>query len=159
VHVLGQLSSTLLLIGALAGANAVRLWRRANQATHWPAVGGVVTQSRVEARKFREGSTMYRTGSKSTHYRAEIAYAYDVGGRRFEGHRIRFGTRPGWDRVRSGVERVVSAYPTGMAVQVRYDPLRPDESVLESGLADFWNRIAWFAVGCLGLGLFGWVSG
>ena len=158
-HILGQLSSTLLAFGALAGANAVRLRRRGRDAALWPTVSGIVTRSRVESKKLRMGSTMYRTGSKATYYRPDIAYTYDVNGSHFEGKRTRFGTPPGWDKDRARSEQLIAPYAAGQAVQVRYDPRRPGESVLQPGVAEFWRTIVLFSAACLGLGLFGWIRG
>jgi Protein of unknown function (DUF3592) len=157
--ILGQMSSTLLFFGGLAGANAILLWYRGRQAALWPAVGGVVTRSRVESKKLRMGSTMYRTSGRSTYYRPDLAYSYEVGGGHFEGKRTRFGMSRRWSKDRTRWETLIAPYAVGQTVQVRYDPRKPGESVLEPGVAAFWRGIVWFSVACLGLGVFGWLYG
>ena len=65
-----------------------------------------------------------------TLYRPVLLYEYEVAGKRFCGSRI--AQSPGLDRgVPEFAQKVVDRYPGGSAVAVRYNPRRPDESVLE----------------------------
>jgi hypothetical protein len=158
-EILGQLASTLLVFGGLAGANAIKIWHQSQRAASWPTVSGIITRSRVESKKMRQGGTMYRTTGRSTHYRPDLAYTYQVEGVHFEGRRARFGTPSRWSKDRARYEKIIAPYSTGQAVQVRYDPRHPGESVLELQVAPFWRSIVCFAAVCLALGIFGLVHG
>jgi len=157
--ILAELSGTLVLFGVAAGARAAWLWWRGQQAASWPVVGGTITRARVESRKQRMGNTLYRQASKSTYYRPDLAYRYEVNGKTFEGKRARFGERAGWDKDAAAMKRLIDPYPEGHAVQVRYDPARPGEAVLTAGAGAFWRTIAVFATACLVLGVAGWFVG
>ncbi|HUL75174.1 MAG TPA: DUF3592 domain-containing protein [Vicinamibacterales bacterium] len=155
--ILGELSGTLLVLGTAALVRAAWLWHRGRQAASWPIASGTVTRARVVSRKLRMGSTTYRQASKSTYYRPDLAYRYEVGGASFEGMRVRFGERTGWDKDHDKMARIVAPYTEGHAVQVRYDPARPQNAVLEAGPAPYLLTILLFAAVCLALSLAGWL--
>ena len=72
-----------------------------------------------------------------TLYRPVLLYEYEVAGKRFRGSRI--AQSPGLNRgVPEFAEKVVDRYPVGSAVAVRYNPRRPDESVLEPRVPGSW---------------------
>jgi Protein of unknown function (DUF3592) len=115
---------------------------------------GIVIHSHLK--KGKSGSSVgYRTGPQSTVYRPQGIYSYEVQGRRFEGKRLRFGSQPHTCR-KSLVRENVARYPEGASVTVHYDPAKPSESVLEPGVAGFWNRRVVFSVALLATGAVLW---
>lgn len=102
-----------------ADAQVLHTFVRQSRAVTYPSVAGrVVRVERIE-----------RTTAKGNHYHDNvIAYAYEVGGRAYEGRRVRFDTtlvRDDW----------VAGHPVGSAVSVFYDPHNPADAGLEGGLA------------------------
>ena len=107
----------------------------------WPTTEGRITRSEL-ARTVSDGKAMYT---------ADVGYTYDLDGRPLEGERVWFG-----DGYRSSnaaaFRRVVAEYPVGRQVRVHYDPLAPENSVLEPG-ATWSGSLLYFAgLGTLALG-------
>jgi len=72
-----------------------------------------------------------------TLYRPVLVYEYEAAGKRFRGSRI--AQSPGLNRgVPEFAQKVVDRYAVGSAVTVRYNPIRPDESVLEPRVPGSW---------------------
>jgi hypothetical protein len=65
------------------------------------------------------------------YYVPEVTYSYDVGGQRYEGHRLTF-EQPN-DASRSDLEHRLAAFPVGESVSVRYDPAAPAQATLVVG--------------------------
>jgi ribosomal protein L21E len=72
---------------------------------------------------------------------AEIAYEYSVAGRKLRNNRVSIGE----DRGNFQVAETIAKYPVGAVVTVYYNPLHPDQAVLERDLP----KGMW---GCLGIG-------
>ena len=145
-------SVALLVIGAVALFRAVRTAQMAARAASWPTAPGVVRHSSV-----KKGHSMFNMsrsgmGKGLVVYRAQVVYAYRVNGVHFEGKRVRFGA-PKRERVKNSMQDVVLRYPVEKPVQVRYDPERPAESVLELGVHPLWRRAIVFSAVTLTLGL------
>lgn len=121
--------------------------REAAAMKRWPVARGRVLSSKVEQYKDVVGS---RTTGGATHirlYRPVVVYEYEVGGRRFESDRI--AQSPGLDRgVADLAEKVAQRYPAGAAVEVRFNPKRPGECILEPRVPG-----SWIAALVIGLGL------
>ena len=103
----------------------------------WPVAKGRVLSAKVE--KYRQSVSRGTGGPRDrmTLYRPVLLYEYEVAGKRFRGSRI--AQSPGLDRgVPEFAEKVVDRYPGGSAVAVRYNPRRPDESVLEPRVPRSW---------------------
>ena len=72
-----------------------------------------------------------------TLYRPVLLYEYEVAGKLFRGSRIE--QSPGLDRgLPEFAEKVLERYRGGSVVAVRYNPKRPDESVLEPRVPKSW---------------------
>ena len=111
--------------------------REAAAMKRWPVAQGRVLSAKVE--KYRESVSRGTGGPRDrmTLYRPVLLYEYEVAGKRFRGSRI--AQSPGLDRgVPEFAEKVVDRYPVGSAVAVRYNPKRPDESVLEPRVPGSW---------------------
>src|SRR5438477_6779266 len=124
-------------IGVAVLAIVVSSLREAAAMKRWPVAEGRVLSAKVE--KYRESVSRGTGGphDRMTLYRPVLLYEYEVAGKLFRGSRI--AQSPGLDRGVSGfAEKVVQRYPAGSAVSVRYNPKRPDESVLEPRVPASW---------------------
>src|SRR3954467_2918964 len=111
--------------------------REAAAMKRWPAAEGRVLSAKVE--KYRASVSRGTGGPRDrmTLYRPVLLYEYEVAGKRFRGSRI--AQSPGLDRgVPEFAQKVIDRYPVGTAVAVRYNPKRPDESVLEARVPGSW---------------------
>jgi hypothetical protein len=152
-HPLEGLSQTLLVIGAVGVWSALRTRKRSERASGWPTVPGVITRSGL--RKGHYSSSVGHGNAKSTVYTPHIAYSYEVGGKRFEGERVQFGTeRRMWKKLPA--RAAIDAYPVGAEVQVHYDPRRPEDAVLTTGVGAFGRQALLFSLGMMILGAVGW---
>jgi hypothetical protein len=120
---MGYLGIFLALIGVvgglLCGLGHKRARTRSEAAERWLTAPGTV----IEAGVSRGGS------SRSAYYSPVVRYSYEVNGKTRQGTRLRFGmvTTQG----RGGAEKILAPYPVGGAIDVRYNPDNPDDSVLE----------------------------
>jgi hypothetical protein len=119
----GYFGIFIALVGLVGGLLCYwghgRAKARSQAAERWLKAAGTV----IEAGVNRHGT------SHHPYYVPAIAYDYVVNGRARRGSRIRFGLLS--FRTRSAAEKVLAPYPAGAAIQVRYDPDNPDDSVLE----------------------------
>ena len=154
-RLVGEMASTLLALGALLLARAAWLWRRAAAVAGWPTVAGTVTEARVDSRRHQIALTTYRDAG-ARFYQAKISYAYEVQGRRFQGHDVQVASGTA-ERDRRQAEIVVARYAVGQTVQVHYNPQRPSDSLLELGLAPLWPLAIIVAGVLISAGLLGWL--
>jgi len=111
--------------------------REAAAMKRWPVAEGRVLSAKVE--KYRTSVSRGTGGPRDrmTLYRPILLYEYEVAGKRFRGSRV--AQSPGLNRgVPEFAQKVVDRYPIGSAVAVRYNPRRPDESVLEPRVPGSW---------------------
>lgn len=100
--------------------------RLARDSRAWPETGAQVTYAKSEYH--------YGGQSASSFYEPVVKYHYTVEGVPYEGDTIFFGATTFQNR--SGKARsanIVSRYANHPLVQVRFNPARPDQSVLEPG--------------------------
>ncbi len=128
----GVLYAGLFLLGVgFLSAGLYLRWRSA-VSRHWPTVPGTIVRARArEQVDTREG------GGVITRYYPEVEYAYTVAGHTYRSTRIRFGglpfsLTPDRDEV---ITWLKEHYPEGKNVTVHYNPRRPQEAVLEPGVA------------------------
>ena len=100
-----------------------RALAKAKASESWPSAMGRIAASevRVEESTDRDSTTWYNP---------VVAYRYTVGGREFEGARLRFGNYR--QSTRKKAEAMLARYSAGGSVPVRYNPADPAESVLET---------------------------
>ena len=137
MHRLGVVALVIGGFGLAILAIVVSSLREAAAMKRWPAAQGRVLSAKVE--EYRESVSRGTGGPRDrmTLYRPALLYEYEVAGKRFRGSRI--AQSPGLDRgVPEFAEKVVQCYPDGSAVAVRYNPKRPDESVLEPRVPGSW---------------------
>ena len=133
-----------ILLGPLAlllGA-AVYKTLQVRAARAWPSVSGKVVISGAEMRDVRvmdsERKGGFRTEPRNF---ANIVYEYPVAGKKLCNNRVSIGE----DRGNFEVAETIAKYPVGAVVTVYYNPLHPNEAVLERDLP----KGLW---GCLGIG-------
>jgi hypothetical protein len=111
-------------------------------AREWPSTPGKVVISNAELRDFKvidsERADGHRTEQRNF---ANIVYEYSVAGKQLRNNRVSIGE----DLGNFEVAETIAKYPAGMAVTVFYNPLHPNEAVLERDLP----KGIW---GCLGIG-------
>jgi hypothetical protein len=115
----------LLTIGAL------QIYR-GEQSKEWPTVPGVITVAELGKQSDRDSD-----GRTSTTYRADISYDYLVNDTAYVNGNVHFGSMQSSDP--STARAVLKRYPVGKSVTVYYNPARPQQAVLEPGVA----AVAW----------------
>lgn len=99
-----------------------------------PTVTGRVLVSAVEARPTPAVSAT-ATSQNHMYWQLTLRYAYDVDGRAYTAERL--SNEPPMenldrhDRPSQALTQYLQRYPVGSAVQVRYDPGRPERALLE----------------------------
>ena len=111
-------------------------------AREWPSAAGKVVVSNAELRKVRVIDSDREDGHRFEERNfANIVYEYAVAGKKLRNNRVSIGE----DLGNFEVPETIAKYPVGMAVTVYYNPLHPNEAVLERDLP----KGLW---GCLGIG-------
>ena len=124
----------------LAAATYKSLQVRA--AREWPSAAGKVVVSKAEVRKVKviDGDRAEGHRFEERNF-ADIVYEYSVAGRKLRNNRVSIGE----DLGNFQVAETIAKYPVGAIVTVYYNPLHPDQAVLERDLP----KGMW---GCLGIG-------
>jgi hypothetical protein len=126
----------LLLAAAVYKSLQVRAARE------WPSAAGKVVVSKTEVRKVKVLDSDRAGGHRFEERNfADIVYEYSVAGRKLRNNRVSIGE----DLGNFQVAETIAKYPVGAAVTVYYNPLHPDQAVLERDLP----KGLW---GCLGIG-------
>ena len=141
-----------LLITASSGIiRALWIRHRATQASQWPSTSGEVVHSHIHRGK-AWNDVGHGNGPPLIFFQGRIQYAYRVNGRRYEASRLQFGaTRRLYKRTEAAV--LVAAYPVGRTLNVRYNPDRPSEAVLVTGVPPLLDRVQGYCVAALALAL------
>ena len=139
------LPSLATFVGALAACGyAIFQLGRAALASRWPVVDGEIGGTRLVHRVDADGD------SSDYDY---VAYRYSVGGRPYRNDRVRFGPQvaptsivPEADPPPSdawAAADLARRHPRGQPVLVRYNPRRPQDSVLHAApSASVWVILA-----------------
>jgi len=132
--------------------------REAAAMKRWPVAIGRVLSSTVQEYKADAGAGNFGgPRGRLTLYRPMILYEYEVQGQRFKNDRI--AQSPGINRgVPDFAQKTADRYPTGRQVEVRYNPARPSESVLEPRVPKGWIVGFVIALGLLGLAGYSYYS-
>jgi hypothetical protein len=143
-----------IAVGAVLLVGVAALLAFARTSTGWLSAPGRVVAS---GRAASQGIV-----SHDTDRRLSLLYEYEVGGRKLQGTRIRFGDAIWAATARSTVRRLLLQYPPGREVTVFYDPLHPERCTLDRKLDDlpFYPTMAVAAILLLGglSVLLGWVK-
>ena len=108
-----------LFIGCIVSLAIYMQINQPSQAQKWPVASGKITVSQIETRK-----------SASELYYPHVEYTYAVKDKTFTGKQIAFGPEIR-SAQREKIEPIIASYPLNKAVQVRFDPKKPEKSVLE----------------------------
>lgn len=124
--------SLLLMAMGLAGA----IWSgtavyKGISSSSWPVVMGVIKSSELQENKRKEH------GRSKTTYITKLQYEYSIGGKRYTSDRFCFGDYGSSDGNRAQIIR--SRYPVGTSAQIHFNPIEPEESVLQTGSTWFMN--------------------
>ena len=120
----------LIICGIYAG-------HRDRPSLQWPGASGTVEHCE---------EAVYH-GMHSNSHSVDITYAYNVSGRRYEGHTIALWSEDWGGR---GTSEFVAAHPVHSAVEVFYDPEHPENAVLVRGPDELGNRLSIWG-GCVAL--------
>lgn len=110
-----------MLICIVVAAIWLRRVHLADRVQHWRTTDGEILSSDIV-----EVPT-----SEDDHYQARVAYRYRVNGHNFTGRQIRVGPKKLVFPQRSRAVSVIQTYSAGTRVTVHYDPVRPENAVLE----------------------------
>ena len=132
--------------------------REAAAMKRWPIAKGRIVSAKVEEYRTSVSRGTGGPRDRMTLYRAVVLYEYEVAGERFKGNRI--AQSPGMDKgVPRFAEETVQRYAAGSAVDVRYNPKRPSESVLEPRVPRSWVFGLALGFGLIALAVYTYVRG
>ena len=121
---------------------------KAKAAESWPIAGARVLSSEVRVEESSDND-----GGSTTWYNPIIVYKYSVGGREYQGSRLRFGNPRSASRKKA--DAAIAPYPPGTTPLVRYNPQDPKEAVLETKKpSPLYLIMAPFGLLFVGFGLF-----
>jgi hypothetical protein len=103
--------------------------RKAKLVESWPTTPGVIQMCDLE-----EHHSTDSDGMTSRTYEPVIEYDYRFMGMTYTGNQYRMGSK-GSSYNRKKAETIASRYPINTRVDVRYNPDKPEEAVLELGSA------------------------
>ncbi|RYE50033.1 MAG: DUF3592 domain-containing protein [Hyphomicrobiales bacterium] len=114
-------------VGLIAAA-AFYKYLQVRAAAHWPSVQGKVVVSRAEVRTVQTFDDN-RSGGRGSEKRnfAKIVYEYTARGKKLRNDRVSIGE----DLGNFEVAETIARYPVGSIVTVYYNPLTPQQAVLE----------------------------
>ena len=135
-----------LVLGMFAAGVCLIAWggyeiKGSRESGSWPSTQGTITSSGMSKRTTRDSNHRTRT----TYY-PKIGFHYQIGGRKYAGSRIQFGTGETGGSMK-WAQKVVNKYPAGKKVNVYYDPQDPNYGVLEAGIT--WRSIIFLLSGIL----------
>ena len=127
----GAIGFIFLLFNGIFLAVIFSAQKDAAVATKWPTTTGTILMSTLESRRTNNG--------RHAQYPV-VLYAYQAGGRSYEGSRIAPGPEVGG----TGAPKRLAGYAAGIQVTVFYNPKDPSDAVLETKVPSlFWM---WFAL-------------
>src|SRR5262245_43264574 len=113
---------------ALAGIGLLTWWlvsrRRAAASQSWPSAQAQMTTASIHTFQQRDNE-----GTTTMYHEPKVEYTYTVGGQTYTGKRIAFGAVASTDR--SKAEQALGRYTPSAAIDVYYNPQRPQDAVLE----------------------------
>ncbi len=126
------------------GVTTVHVWRQL-RATTYPTTEGVITRSEVRTEPGDEGGTVHKL---------DVAYDYEVGGRRYTGTQYCYAPQGPGGRA---CYEIRAGLPVGARVPVYYDPDDPADALLRPGVLGSHVVFLWFLTPFNLVMLGGWV--
>lgn len=120
-------AAMLCVFGAILPAGGAVAWLRAKRRASWPVAPGRVVSSEAVRRR-SSGVTVQGRRNTRESWTAVVRYEYEAGGNKMVGRRVRIQAET---LGRRAAEAVAARYAPGAAVEVRYDPARPEVAVLD----------------------------
>lgn len=125
----------------------IRNLRRGAASAGWPTTEGLIVASSVEEHGH------LKTDGRSPTFHAKVAYEYKLGGQRYESSQLSYKSYGTSKAARA--KRIVEKYPVGTEVTIYYNPMKPDQAVLEPGANIFTALPLIFGVSLVVLALLG----
>lgn len=121
-----------------------QIWsiRKGLRCKNWPTAEGKVIRSRIRVSP---------GGDSGDTYEPIIWYSFKVSDKTYESNTVSFKQNPNTTS-RGLAEDVISKYPKDAILQVYYDPKKPHNSTLETGLGDGWPILLLMLFGAISLG-------
>lgn len=146
-----------------------RTWRNANKVTNWATTEGRVVNSEVGVvggdwqlhplyRLLRILLIFSGRSVSGPRYEPRVTYEYEVDGHACTGKRFRMGSLA---TTEAEATRMAAEFPVGAAVKVHYNPRKPADAVLVTGLdnMNFWvGTVAAVFLLCFGIGIGIWIA-
>jgi hypothetical protein len=137
-----------ILAGGLGCVLIILSWQRKRKEIitgSWLPTQGVILSSEV-----KEHRAVKAANNDQTMFTPMVHYQYTLGSRTFSGLRITFNPV---EYSRKKAEQVVNRYPPSTQVTIYYDPLHPEEAVLERHVNDYQTIfITGLVLSALGIG-------
>ncbi|MBD3271553.1 MAG: DUF3592 domain-containing protein [Elusimicrobia bacterium] len=122
------LGLVLLAVGISLFLLGKHLIGKAKASTQWPSTTGIIVESSVtQSREYDSSRRKYYM-----RYKPLINYEYTVDGKKYVGDKVSFG---GTGTSRASAYNLIDKYPTRAEVTVYYDPEKPLNAVLETGVS------------------------
>ena len=121
--------SVIIVIAAIFGSLSywygARTTKKNKAAAKWPTVPGVIISAELDSYVKYDDD-----GDASTMYTPLITYKYEVEGQEYTNNRVRVQAFVATN-MQSVSSKKLEEYPVGGAVDVHYDPLNPEDALLE----------------------------
>lgn len=99
------------------------------QSYSWPSSEGSI----IESKLIDDGLVTHTVGSFARQYSSLIKYDYQVGLETFQSEKVSLFPLES-SLSKKAMDRLLMKYPVGRSVKIYYDPIKPNEAVLEKGL-------------------------
>ena len=126
----------LVVVALLVGMMAFVTDTDAKASLNWPAVTGVVKNTKIE-----------KSGSRRVTFCPRVFYAYVINGKSYEGTLI---TEPEpFFSTEKEAQQITSRYPDNSQVQVYYNPKNPEQAHLIRGQTSQGQNTVWVSISFL----------
>lgn len=123
----GGVCFLFFLIGIFIMRAAIDNRKKAEESTSWPSAQGTITKVWVETQRHEDDD-----GSVTITHFPRWEYEFAVSGTTYANQNIKYGGTGGSHNELDAQERL-NQYPLNSQVQVFYNPVNPEEAVLEPG--------------------------
>jgi hypothetical protein len=118
----------LIIVGFLGVLAGVRDWIRLIQIKTWPIADGNIVESKVSTAGSNE------SGYLKTIYSPIIKFKFNIEGHEFTSDKITWGGEFR-SNDKSSIERKIAAFPVGKKIDVRYNPKKPSDCIVQENFS------------------------